>query len=81
MDILASAFDSADQRCSTLHVLCLQGEITDRTLKMLCGAIAERRTGNPSRLTTDIDPMINSETKANIERHIQTMRSKDHSVF
>lgn len=33
--------------------------------------------GNLCRLTTDIGPVIDSEAKANIERHhIQTMRAK-----
>ena len=59
-------------------VLCLQDEIADHTLKMLRGAMAECRMGNPGRLTTDIGPVIDSE--ANIERHIQTMRSKGRQV-
>ena len=29
-DVIASAFDSAGQRCSALRVLCLQEEIADR---------------------------------------------------
>ncbi|MGC6744157.1 hypothetical protein ACP0HM_01980 [Escherichia coli] len=37
--------------------------------------------GNPGRLTTDIGPVIDSEAKVNIERHIQTMRSKGRPVF
>lgn len=81
VDVLASAFDSAGQRCSALRVLCLQDEIADHTLKMLRGAMAECRMGNPGRLTTDIGPVIDSEAKANIERHIQTMRSKGRPVF
>lgn len=39
------------------------------------------RRVNPGRLTTDIGPVIDSEAKANIERHIQTMRSKGRPVF
>lgn len=81
IDVLASAFDSAGQRCSALRVLCLQDEIADHTLKMLRGAMAECRMGNPGRLTTDIGPVIDSEAKANIERHIQTMRSKGRQMF
>ncbi|EMF3450243.1 trifunctional transcriptional regulator/proline dehydrogenase/L-glutamate gamma-semialdehyde dehydrogenase [Salmonella enterica] len=45
------------------------------------GAMAECRMGNPGRLTTDIGPVIDSEAKANIERHIQTMRAKGRPVF
>ena len=37
-DVIASAFDSAGQRCSALRVLCLQEEIADRVLQMLKGA-------------------------------------------
>ncbi len=79
--VLASAFDSAGQRCSgTARAECLQDELPT-TLKMLRGAMAECRMGNPGRLTTDIGPVIDSEAKANIERHIQTMRSKGRQVF
>ncbi|MDY1813784.1 aldehyde dehydrogenase family protein [Klebsiella pneumoniae] len=35
IDVLASAFDSAGQRCSALRVLCLQEEVADHTLTML----------------------------------------------
>jgi RHH-type proline utilization regulon transcriptional repressor/proline dehydrogenase/delta 1-pyrroline-5-carboxylate dehydrogenase len=81
VDVLASAFDSAGQRCSALRVLCLQDDIADHTLKMLRGAMAECRMGNPGRLTTDIGPVIDDEAKTNIERHIQAMRAKGRPVF
>lgn len=81
VDVLASAFDSAGQRCSALRVLCLQEDIADHTLKMLRGAMAECRMGNPGRLTTDIGPVIDAEAKANIEEHIQAMRAKGRPVF
>ncbi|EKC6208486.1 trifunctional transcriptional regulator/proline dehydrogenase/L-glutamate gamma-semialdehyde dehydrogenase [Cronobacter sakazakii] len=81
VDVVASAFDSAGQRCSALRVLCLQEEIADHTLTMLKGAMAECRMGNPGRLTTDIGPVIDAEAKAGIERHIQTMRAKGRKVF
>jgi RHH-type proline utilization regulon transcriptional repressor/proline dehydrogenase/delta 1-pyrroline-5-carboxylate dehydrogenase len=47
VDVLASAFDSAGQRCSALRVLCIQDDVADHTLKMLRGAMAECRMGNP----------------------------------
>ncbi|EPW7977250.1 trifunctional transcriptional regulator/proline dehydrogenase/L-glutamate gamma-semialdehyde dehydrogenase [Cronobacter turicensis] len=81
VDVVASAFDSAGQRCSALRVLCLQEEIADHTLTMLKGAMAECRMGNPGRLTTDIGPVIDADAKAGIERHIQTMRAKGRKVF
>ncbi len=81
IDVLASAFDSAGQRCSALRVLCIQEDAAEHTLTMLRGAMAECRMGNPGRLTTDIGPVIDAEAKANIERHIQEMRAKGRHVF
>lgn len=81
IDVLASAFDSAGQRCSALRVLCLQEEVADHTLTMLRGAMSECRMGNPGRLTTDIGPVIDAEAKENIERHIQAMRVKGRTVY
>ncbi|VFS82724.1 Bifunctional protein putA [Kluyvera cryocrescens] len=81
VDVVASAFDSAGQRCSALRVLCLQDDVAEHTLTMLRGAMAECRMGNPGRLTTDIGPVIDAEAKAGIENHIQAMRAKGRKVF
>jgi RHH-type proline utilization regulon transcriptional repressor/proline dehydrogenase/delta 1-pyrroline-5-carboxylate dehydrogenase len=81
IDIVASAFDSAGQRCSALRLLCIQDDVADHTLKMLRGAMAECRMGNPERLSTDIGPVIDAEARENIERHIQSMRSKGMTVY
>ena len=81
VDIVASAFDSAGQRCSALRMLCIQDDVADHTLQMLRGAMAECRMGNPERLSTDIGPVIDQEAKENIERHIQAMRSKGMKVY
>jgi RHH-type proline utilization regulon transcriptional repressor/proline dehydrogenase/delta 1-pyrroline-5-carboxylate dehydrogenase len=75
-DVIASAFDSAGQRCSALRVLCLQEEVADRTLAMLRGALAELEVGNPDRLSTDIGPVITAEAQANIQRHVEAMAAK-----
>ncbi|AVO54427.1 trifunctional transcriptional regulator/proline dehydrogenase/L-glutamate gamma-semialdehyde dehydrogenase [Ectopseudomonas mendocina] len=81
MDVVASAFDSAGQRCSALRVLCVQDDVADRVLTMLKGAMAEYTVGNPERLNTDIGPVIDAEAKGNIETHIQKMRDKGRKVF
>ncbi|MCQ4345870.1 trifunctional transcriptional regulator/proline dehydrogenase/L-glutamate gamma-semialdehyde dehydrogenase [Pseudomonas stutzeri] len=80
VDVIASAFDSAGQRCSALRVLCVQEEVAERVLTMLKGAMAEYTLGNPERLCTDIGPVIDEEARANIERHIQAMRDKGRKV-
>jgi RHH-type proline utilization regulon transcriptional repressor/proline dehydrogenase/delta 1-pyrroline-5-carboxylate dehydrogenase len=73
-DVIASAFDSAGQRCSALRVLCLQEDIAERQLAMLRGALAELTVGNPDRLATDIGPVISAEAQGTIDAHIARMR-------
>ena len=79
-DVVASAFDSAGQRCSALRVLCLQQDIADRTLTMLKGALSELSIGRTDRLATDIGPVISLEAKTGIERHVAGMRESGHDV-
>ena len=73
-DVLASAFDSAGQRCSALRILCLQEDVADRILEMLRGALKELVVGNPVELSTDIGPVITAEAKSSIEAHIERLR-------
>jgi RHH-type proline utilization regulon transcriptional repressor/proline dehydrogenase/delta 1-pyrroline-5-carboxylate dehydrogenase len=69
-DVLASAFQSAGQRCSALRILYLQEEIAESLLQMLFGAMDELRVGNPWQLHTDIGPVIDPAAKAKIEKHV-----------
>ena len=75
-DVLASAFDSAGQRCSALRVLCLQSDIAEPTLRMLKAAMDELSVGAPDRLSTDIGPVISREAQATIETHIAAMKAR-----
>ncbi|HWZ49371.1 MAG TPA: trifunctional transcriptional regulator/proline dehydrogenase/L-glutamate gamma-semialdehyde dehydrogenase [Herbaspirillum sp.] len=75
-DVIASAFDSAGQRCSALRILCLQTDIADKTLNMLHGALDELRIGCPDRLATDVGPVIDTEAQQNLLRYIGQMREK-----
>jgi RHH-type proline utilization regulon transcriptional repressor/proline dehydrogenase/delta 1-pyrroline-5-carboxylate dehydrogenase len=72
-DVLASAFQSAGQRCSSLRLLCLQEDVADRQLAMIAGAMAELRVGDPSLLSTDIGPVIDEEAHAALEAHKSEM--------
>ncbi|WP_245312387.1 trifunctional transcriptional regulator/proline dehydrogenase/L-glutamate gamma-semialdehyde dehydrogenase [Rhizobium sp. R693] len=74
-DVIASAFDSAGQRCSALRILCLQEDVADRTLTMLKGALRELSIANTNRLASDIGPVITAEAKAIIEAHVAAMGS------
>ncbi|MFC0388111.1 trifunctional transcriptional regulator/proline dehydrogenase/L-glutamate gamma-semialdehyde dehydrogenase [Muricoccus vinaceus] len=79
-DVLASAFDSAGQRCSALRVLCLQEDGAERVLAMLKGALAELSLGDPGRLSTDIGPVITEEARAGIQGHVDAMRAAGRPV-
>ena len=80
MDVMASTFDSAGQRCSALRVLCVQEDVAERILAMLRGAMAEARMGNPQRLSVDVGPVIDEDARATIEKHLQAMRDKGRTV-
>jgi RHH-type proline utilization regulon transcriptional repressor/proline dehydrogenase/delta 1-pyrroline-5-carboxylate dehydrogenase len=80
-DVVASAFDSAGQRCSALRVLCVQSDIADRTIEMLRGAMAECTMGNPEHLCVDIGPVIDRDAQQALERHIDAMRARGRRVF
>jgi RHH-type proline utilization regulon transcriptional repressor/proline dehydrogenase/delta 1-pyrroline-5-carboxylate dehydrogenase len=75
-DVLASAFDSAGQRCSALRLLCLQDDVADRVLGMLKEAMREWVVGNPDRMHTDVGPVIDDDARAQIENHIVRMQSE-----
>ena len=79
-DAVASAFDSAGQRCSALRVLCVQRDVADRMLQMLEGAVRELRLGDPRRLATDVGPVIDDEARAGIEHHLQQMAARGHRI-
>ena len=79
-DVLASAFDSAGQRCSALRILCLQEDIAGQVLSMLRGAMRELVIGNPDRLPTDVGPVITAEAGAMISAHLEAMRAKGHPI-
>lgn len=79
-DVLASAFDSAGQRCSALRILCLQEDVADRVLAMLKGAMAELSIGSPDRLSVDVGPVITAEARRNIQAHIDALRAKGRRI-
>ncbi|MFG1476300.1 bifunctional proline dehydrogenase/L-glutamate gamma-semialdehyde dehydrogenase PutA [Xanthobacter agilis] len=80
-DVLASAFDSAGQRCSALRVLCLQEEIADRVLNLIRGAMAELRVAPTDQLSTDVGPVISAAARDVIEAHVAQMAARGHTVF
>ena len=80
-DVVASAFDSAGQRCSAARILFVQKDIAPRVLEMLQGALQELRIGDPMDYGTDIGPVIDEEARAGLEKHKAAMASKAKLIF
>ncbi len=72
-DVLASAFDSAGQRCSACRVLFLQDDVVPKMLDLILGAMDELKLGDPMRLDTDIGPVIDEDARKNLESHAAKM--------
>lgn len=68
-DVINSAFGSAGQRCSSLRVLYLQSEVADKIIKMLNGAMAELKVGNPAELSSDLGPVIDKKSIDALNAH------------
>jgi RHH-type proline utilization regulon transcriptional repressor/proline dehydrogenase/delta 1-pyrroline-5-carboxylate dehydrogenase len=80
-DAVASAFDSAGQRCSALRLLVVQEDIAARVTEMLEGAMRELAVGDPRRLEHDVGPVIDAEAREAIERHVTAMRAQGRRVY
>jgi RHH-type proline utilization regulon transcriptional repressor/proline dehydrogenase/delta 1-pyrroline-5-carboxylate dehydrogenase len=70
-DVLASAFQSAGQRCSALRVLYVQEEARARVLEMLEGAMDALAVGDPWDPATDVGPVIDADAEAEIGGYIE----------
>jgi RHH-type proline utilization regulon transcriptional repressor/proline dehydrogenase/delta 1-pyrroline-5-carboxylate dehydrogenase len=80
-DVIASAFQSAGQRCSALRVLYLQEDIADPVLEMIRGAFEALVIGDPTRLSTDVGPVIGAEAKADLDQHVAAMQQAGRTVY
>jgi RHH-type proline utilization regulon transcriptional repressor/proline dehydrogenase/delta 1-pyrroline-5-carboxylate dehydrogenase len=74
-DVVASAFNSAGQRCSALRVLFIQTDIADRVCEMLAGAMQELRIGDPADLRTDVGPVIDEAARGVLQAHARWLDS------
>jgi len=75
-DILASAFQSAGQRCSALRCLYVQEDVAETVTEMLFGAMDDLALGDPWQLATDIGPVIDAEAQASIAAYIAEARAE-----
>jgi RHH-type proline utilization regulon transcriptional repressor/proline dehydrogenase/delta 1-pyrroline-5-carboxylate dehydrogenase len=69
-DVIASAFQSAGQRCSCLRILFIQEDIYPQTVLMLKEAMEELRVGDSRWLSTDVGPVISATARDEIEAYV-----------
>ena len=75
-DVIASAFQSAGQRCSALRLLYIQSDVAPLFMKMLLGALEEQNVGDPWNFDTDIGPIITAAEQNNIASYIAMAKSE-----
>ncbi|WP_375291257.1 bifunctional proline dehydrogenase/L-glutamate gamma-semialdehyde dehydrogenase PutA [Qipengyuania sp.] len=80
-DVVASAFQSAGQRCSALRVLYIQDDVADEMLEMIRGAFEALVIGDPEKLVTDIGPVIDPDARASLERHVARRRKTSREIW
>ncbi len=80
-DVVASAFDSAGQRCSAARILFVQEDIAPRVMEMLKGAMCELAIGDPLDYSTDVGPVIDAEAKASLDAHKSLMAKTGRVIF
>jgi len=80
-DALASAFQSAGQRCSALRVLAVQDDAAPRIVDMLAGAMAELAIGDPGLPGTDVGPVIDAQAQAALAGHVAGLRARGRVIM
>ncbi len=80
-DVVASAFDSAGQRCSAARILFVQADIADKMIDMLRGAMEDLVLGDPLDYRTDVGPVIDAEAKNKLDKHKQNMAIVGKTIF
>ena len=79
-DVILSAFGSAGQRCSALRILYAPKDSADALIEGLKGALAAQVLGDPTDAKTDVGPVIDAESRANLEAHVERL-SKDAKII
>ncbi len=80
-DVVASAFDSAGQRCSAARILFVQDDVAPRVIEMLKGTMEELRVGDPMDYRTDVGPVIDKEAKTKLDTHKARMKREAKTVL
>ncbi|WP_127104803.1 bifunctional proline dehydrogenase/L-glutamate gamma-semialdehyde dehydrogenase PutA [Pararhodobacter zhoushanensis] len=75
-DVVASAFQSAGQRCSALRCLYVQQDVAPHLLDMLGGAMEALTLGDPWVLANDVGPVIDAEAAREIRAYVSQARKE-----
>jgi RHH-type proline utilization regulon transcriptional repressor/proline dehydrogenase/delta 1-pyrroline-5-carboxylate dehydrogenase len=75
-DVVASAFGSAGQRCSSLRLLFLPHETANHLVEGIKGAMDALVVGDPADPATDVGPIIDEPARAALERHLARLRAE-----
>lgn len=80
VDVIASSFGSAGQRCSALRVIYVQKDVMKRFNTLLQGAMNELKVGDPREIDTDVGPVIDLAAYRQLKAHIKSMK-QSHSLL
>jgi RHH-type transcriptional regulator, proline utilization regulon repressor / proline dehydrogenase / delta 1-pyrroline-5-carboxylate dehydrogenase len=75
-DVVASAFQSAGQRCSAARLVCVQDDVAGAFEAMLAGSIALLQLGDPADLATDVGPVIDAAAQSRLAGYIDLARMR-----
>jgi RHH-type proline utilization regulon transcriptional repressor/proline dehydrogenase/delta 1-pyrroline-5-carboxylate dehydrogenase len=75
-DVVVSAFQSAGQRCSAQRILFIDEGSALRIMRLLGGALAELKVGDPAEPDTDIGPVIDAGAREALVRHVERLRAQ-----
>lgn len=80
-DVVASAFQSAGQRCSACRIVYLQADIAEDFITMLRGAMKTLSVGNPWLAETDIGPLIDQVAFDDISKVLDLKSAADNYLL
>ena len=75
-DVIASAFQSAGQRCSACRVVCIQDDVAEKFITMLSGAMDELIVAAPKALSTDVGPVIDEAAQIMLTDYVSSAHEK-----
>ncbi|MDE2400469.1 MAG: L-glutamate gamma-semialdehyde dehydrogenase [Burkholderiales bacterium] len=78
--VVASAFLSAGQRCSSLRLLCLHTATADALETMLAGALRTLTVGDPSNWANDLGPVIDDQAHERLTAHLAELAHQGREI-